>query len=348
VQVLHEGLMAMPNRFASALACIASLTATAAAAQSAPPPAAATTVAPVTVQAAPLTKSEALKKSQTFVKAYATPTAVLGQPARWRGPVCVIVLGLQPGQAAIVASRVEEVAKAVGLKLAPARCKANIEIAFSAQPQDLLDWVTKHSEWILGYHFNFQTKAVKTVTRPVQAWYMTATLAGGANNAELAFMNVDSGTSDPGTMGLAIANNSQMETLDTPNGQAPNGCGDSRFSTCRSSMFENVFMVVDSKRVQGQPLGPLADYLAMLALSQPRSLDGCLALASVLDLYAPMPCPGHAPPDGLTPADAAYLTALYSTDPEAKGALQGSDIAGRMAKMVASPIVRTAQEQGGH
>ncbi len=74
-----------------------------------------------------------------------------------------------------------------------------------------------------------------------------------------------------------------------------------------------------------------------MALSQPkpRSLDGCLALPSVLDLYA-KDCAGREAPTGLTPADRAYLTGLYAADLTKVQFQQGaqSEIAGRMVKML--------------
>jgi hypothetical protein len=77
----------------------------------------------------------------------------------------------------------------------------------------------------------------------------------------------------------------------------------------------------------------LSDYVAMVVLSQPRSLDSCQPLPSVTDLFA-SGCSGRAAPDGLTPADAAYLTALYQANPEARKAGEQADIAGRMAKIL--------------
>ena len=75
----------------------------------------------------------------------------------------------------------------------------------------------------------------------------------------------------------------------------------------------------------------MTDYLVLLALSQPRSLDGCSGLSSVIDMFAKSVCPGQdVAPDGLTPSDAAYLTALYASDPEAKLSLAKGDIELRM------------------
>jgi hypothetical protein len=125
-----------------------------------------------------------------------------------------------------------------------------------------------------------------------------------------------------------------METVDIPENGSPSGCADSHFSGCLKSLFKNVLVVVDSHAVEGRDLGPVADYLAMLALSRPQSLDGCDALSSIIDLYAKSPCPDRDPPDGLTPADAAYLTALYASNPEGRLVSEQDDIAGRMAKIL--------------
>ena len=96
----------------------------------------------------------------------------------------------------------------------------------------------------------------------------------------------------------------------------------------------NVILVVDTKATEGKDLGVLTDYLAMLAISQPKSLDGCNALPSVIDVLAKSACPGRGPPNGLTPADAAYLTGLYASDAEARTTSAEGDIAGRMAKIL--------------
>src|SRR6185312_10586876 len=100
--------------------------------------------------------------------------------------------------------------------------------------------------------------------------------------------------------------------------------------------FLNVLVIVDLTRVETKTkrLGRLADYVTMLALSQPRDLGQCNALPSITDLFAA--CPDRLPPDGLTVADAAYLSALY---PPAKAAARStgtqSAVTQRMATILA-------------
>ena len=132
-------------------------------------------------------------------------------------------------------------------------------------------------------------------------------------------MSRDVTLSPPTTRRLPPVKETARETdvIDDPANQVPDSCGENpHFTACLKSQFNNVFMVADSRALQGKSLGLIADYMVMLALSQPRSLDGCNALPSVIDVLAKTACPGREPPDGLTPADAAYLTALYSSDPE--------------------------------
>jgi hypothetical protein len=127
----------------------------------------------------------------------------------------------------------------------------------------------------------------------------------------------------------------ETDVIDDPDNQIPDSCGENpHFTACLTSQFNNVFMVADAKALEGKDLGLIADYMVMLALSQPRSLDSCNALPSVIDVLVKPGCPGRDPPDGLTPADAAYLTALYASDPERKRTNAQDEIASRMAKML--------------
>jgi len=292
-------------------------------------------VAPVTVQAAPTPKAVE-KQSRSFVQSYAAaPNPEVDQIARWYDAVCVQVEGLpQADQAAVIKARIESVAKAVGLHAARAGCTANVEITFSDKPQAVMDSVAKRRESLLGFHYRLDISRLKAVTHPIQAWYKTATRGEGPN-AGTAFATLKNlfNPDRPRNTGYAGAT-TQDETVDNPSNGAPTGCADSHFSSCLKSVFSNVFVVADSKVLEGKDLGLVADYMAMLALSQPRSLDGCNALPSVIDVLAKSACPGRDPPDGLTPGDAAYLTALYASDPEGKMTGEQDDIAGRMAKIL--------------
>jgi len=331
----------MLNRFASVLIASALCSASVAAlAQPVSPPAAkggpSTTVSPVTVTAS--ANPQAIQtQAHTFVRSYAAaPNPEIGQIGRWHDPVCVQVEGLpQADQAAMIKTRIEGVAQAVGLPAARAGCKANVEIVFTDQPQRTMDIVAQRREDLLGYGHLHDRDRLKQVTHPIQAWYKTATRGGMEDKVGLAFAVFKDHFGNAVYDTLLPGQTTQDETVDDPGNAAPAGCANSpHFTACLTSVFKNVFVVVDSKAMQGKDLGVVADDLVMLALSQPKSLDGCNALSSVVDLFAKSACPRRDPPDGLTPADAAYLTALYDSNSEADKAGEQADIAGRMAKIL--------------
>jgi hypothetical protein len=303
-----EGVLTMTNRFGPILICAAWLTATAAMAE------------------APATAAQT--QSYSFVQSYAATTHRLEQIARWDGPICVQVTGLVPDKAALIKNRVEDVAKALGVKALGAGCASNIEIVFTTDPQKVINDVAKRRDVLLGYE-HASDKSLKTVTRPIQAWYVTATAGGAGPNAGAMFAFSNNGANTP-----AVPIQPKLRVVDDPDNTPPTGCGDSRFSSCLKSVFDNVLVVVDAGRAKDKNLGLISDYVAMVALSQPRSADHCNVLPSVTELFAEA-CPGRAAPTELTPADAAYLTALYTADAEANGAGQRSDIARRMNRILA-------------
>ena len=214
---------------------------------------------------------------------------------------------------------------------------------FTDQPQRLANTI---GEAYLGFHARNEIAKARTVTHPIQGWYATAT-AGAAGATGLAFGGASGGSNgthmitagpDPAAweanFGQIQAVTLSMEVVDNPEDVAPVGCGDSRFSSCMKSMFRNVIVIADTSALVGKDMGAVTDYVAMLAVSQPRSLDGCYALPSVIDLLAKSACTDRDPPAGLTAADSAYLTGLYGSDPEARTTSAESDIARHMAAML--------------
>jgi hypothetical protein len=187
---------------------------------------------------------------------------------RWRNALCIEVRGLPPEQAVAVKARIEAVAQAQRLWLYSTRqmCgKArNVSVVFTPDPQRTLDEIIARDPLTLGdQHSN--TRTVKTVTRPIQAWY-------------------------------------QMSL-----------CGDVCGPKPVQEHLGAAMVLVDMRRAGHTKLATIADYVAMLVLSEPRFPDRCQALPSVLDLFAG-PCEGRPAPTGLTPTDLAYLKAVYSAD----------------------------------
>jgi hypothetical protein len=238
-----------------------------------------------------------------FVQAYATVNP-FNYVVRWRAGICIGVTGLPPDQAAKLKNRIEAVAQSLTERLYSFQqgCGGykNLTIEFTGDPQHRLDEIIAKTPRRLG-DAHSDTRNVKTVSRPIQAWYQTR---------------------DCGDV-----------------------CGPERFY---EHLYETL-VLVDQKRTAGADLTTIADYVAMLALSEPRSPDKCQTLASVLDLYAG-PCSGRTAPTGLTPTDLAYLKAVYTAEDRiwqpvwnaGPGGLppKPDDVAGRMGMLLsgAAPL----------
>jgi hypothetical protein len=284
-----------------------------------PPP---SDVTPVIAESKHLTKAELERASLSFVQTYATPTAKLDQFARWREPICISVVGLGADKAEKLAARIKDVAKTIGVNALGGSCVSNIEIIFSDGQRQWQDWVNSNRDAILSYHYVNDLSELRTLTRPVQAWYETATRRDGGQ---------DNGLTFAGSGRSFNAVSARDETIDGIPGPSAAGCGNSRFTSCLQSVFKNVLVYVDGQRMKEGDLGPLADYLAMLTLSQPRTLDGCANFASVMDILTTR-CTDRVGANSLTWADQAYLKALYTADLEARRGSEETDIAARMAK----------------
>jgi hypothetical protein len=260
--------------------------------------------------------------SAEFVRSYAAATPNLGQIPRWADELCVQAAGLTVAQATPILERIQAVARLTGQRQGGERCANNITILFSDSPQALIDNLAAKDERILGYYHHIEFNRLKTMTRPIQAWYMTATRGTGGVAGGLFSNN-----------GRVERDRPDIENLDDPEAPVPTGCSDNRFSHCLRSVFVHALVVVDNRRIAGLEPELVADYVTMLVFSQPASLDRCAPLPSIIDLFAD--CPERPKPQGLTSADRAYLVALYRSNPEAKLQNQQSEIAEKMDRTLA-------------
>jgi len=250
-----------------------------------------------------------------FVGDLTAPTRVAGKLARWERGVCPITVGLRPVMAKFVTGRVKEIAAQVGAPVnREDNCKPNIEIVFTTAPQTLLDNISVMHPYMLGYHdSSAQAAELAAVTHPIQAWYTTATddLRGNPQ--------IDSGRSGGMTMQMAKpgtgiagsfgASSTPYYEMNLSNATARNITG-GRLGDGLSSEFNHVVVVGEPAKLLDYEMGTVADYIAMLALSQPTSLDSCQELPTILNLLA-KDC--AMPPKAITLGDIAYLRAIYKT-----------------------------------
>jgi beta-lactamase regulating signal transducer with metallopeptidase domain len=300
--------------------------------------------------AAPALPADPKAQAANFVDFYAsTGQHVL---ARWRDPVCVKVMGLPDEQAAVIKARIESVAKSVGARTQLVCRTPNVQIGFSADPQAMLDGISAKTPEALGDWGG--TRGQTTVTLPVQAWYATNGGAIAENTAtdanglkvRVLYQGLPPAGAPPGYPSGAAFNPSPGTGVG--NGWTPSApVGGAYIPRSRQPselhrQFSNALVIVDTRRTEGKSLGLVSDYVAVLALAQPTGLGGCNVLPSVTDLFAN--CSGRAAPEGLTPADAAFLTSLYAAKTGKKGD-EHADIASHMASILAGSAGARAEAQ---
>lgn len=235
-----------------------------------------------------------------YVDAHGKFSPKIKQLTRWTTAICPEVRNMPPAFGDFIVKRLKAIAASVN---APVKepCKVNVEIIFTSEPQLLLDKIVEKDPRLLGYHFIRNAQRDAKVTRPIQAWYVTSTSNGVATFLDEAY------------------HGTPLMTLG------------SRLSPNVYSTFNHVLIVADTDKLGGYPIGPVADYISMLALSQAKAPANCGQLSSILD-YLSDGCPNR--PESLTIADKSYLEALYFMEKEEIGQLQKSAISQHVEKSV--------------
>jgi len=269
----------------------------------------------ITVTAPDLPPDAALRD---FIQSYSASSRPSGKITRWRQGACPITAGLSPAGNKLVTDRVRQIAALAGAPVGDAKCKPNIDIAFTLNPQVLMDTVREKNRVLLGYHTASQEDAFATMIHPVQAWYTTQTVDLNGSTY------LDRG--QPNTPGYEVRTPFGPVWLqDTP---AVHVTGNHLDDGLSSELF-HVIVVIDLAKVKGFTLGALSDYAAMLSLSRTQSFETCQSLASVTNLLSPS-CESKT--NEISASDLAYLHAVYSINPRTAFQQQKDEIAYAMKK----------------
>ena len=130
----------------------------------------------------PPTEAERHKQLRDFTREVIRPPRMNQPVAKFFFPVCVTVLGLAPEDAAVVAERIRENAKALGVGAdATPDCTPTIRVAFmapAAGPPD--SWLTAESPQ-LAHLVSYQRERVLAENGPVRAWNRVVGMIGGVH-----------------------------------------------------------------------------------------------------------------------------------------------------------------------
>lgn len=228
-------------------------------------------------------------------------------PAIWRKSVCPLVAGLKSPQGEATLARISEIALAAGIPLGGARCRPNLYVVATEDPSGLISAWRKRSPEMFEGAAPVAIERFASTPRPVRAWYQVARI--GADGVRLQPLD--------GLAGRA--------TVPAQVGRLPN----TRLEHGTVLSLSSVFIVVDAHAAEGLRLQQLADYVAMVGLTELHYDAEISGLPTILGLFdvrsASEPGPG-----GLTAWDIKFLSALYDT--EQKYVMQRSQVVQRMLR----------------
>lgn len=216
---------------------------------------------------------------------------------RWNTPLCPLVAGLAAKDAKILSAKVLQISSTAGAPLARATCKPNFIIVATSEPDQVLNaWYARDSGLFgdaapaLIHQFLEASQS-----RPVRVWY-----------------NIDMGRKAGMHNGHFVPSNTRAES--------------SAFVGNTVSDFFSIFAIIDTNRTQRTTADQLAAYVAMAGLTNVDPDANLGNAPSILQLFATS---AANPPSGLSNWDAAFLKALYHSDPTSR--TQRFEIAQRAA-----------------
>ena len=234
----------------------------------------------------------------------------------WRMPVCPAVAGLPAPQGEFVFKELAHVMTEAGAPVGKDGCVPNLIVVATTQPVEFLTAWRKRDKRLFDNTSPSLVKRFLEQPLPVRVWYNTGlagedaavgSLGGGLSGAYL------SGGMSGGGMGESggVAASAQAQTMlgDIPTFRQR--YGGTRLSLTAAPDLSSEIVIVDIKQCEGFGWGALADYIAMIALT---NIDLSTNFDDVPSILALFKAPADKRQVGLTDWDRAYLKALYHTE----------------------------------
>lgn len=231
------------------------------------------------------------------------------QIARWAQPLRVHVYYAPKAASDFICRRLGEIAATVGLKVVPVQSNANVAIVFTGQSSVF----TRHLLKVHGGLYRdvdrigFPTKselAPLLQDRPVR-WF------------EVRREEVPTAAGDP-TMTKVSRSTGYSTRLEEP-----------------TAFHKDLsYVIVDADLVRSVNWQQLADYLAMVVLTEPGLDQSTAPRDSILSIFSPAAADK---PQELTTLDRAVLKGFYGYDESQRGKAQQAEIERSVAKTLSQP-----------
>jgi hypothetical protein len=201
---------------------------------------------------------------------------------RWNTPICLFAAGLTPDDVKFVLARLSQISSSAGAPLARTPCQPNFVIVATSEPDRVLEaWYARNNQLFgnaMPAHIRQFLESSRS--RPVRVWY-----------------NINLGRKAGVRNGHFVPSNNRAES--------------SAFVGNAAFDFFSIFAIIDTNRTEHITLDRLADYVAMVGLTN-VNLDADIGGApSILQLFA---LSEEHQPSGLSSWDAAFLKALYQSN----------------------------------
>ena len=234
--------------------------------------------------------------------------------ARWHVPVCPDVTGLRRANGEFVLERISEVARGAGVPLAGEQCRPNLFVFVTLDPKQLLTAMMKrHRAVTFGHAAPADIDEFITTPRVARVWYTSAVETPDRSTPAYGFPPFGQVT---GAAGLPANLTTDWERA-------------SRVTRTVEWAFTYVYIIIDKSHSQGVTLGQLADYIAMVGLTQIKPGAQLSDAPTILRLFDGAP---QAAPSAMSDWDQAFVKAVYATGQTATA--QKSEVALSMLREI--------------
>jgi hypothetical protein len=245
------------------------------------------TLTEITIEAR---RADMLPRLTSYVTSITRTTARDEALHRWHTPVCPAVLGMPREQGEFVVARFSQIARDAGVRLDGERCRINLAVVFTSDPDALINaWARRRRafEGVRGTPADFDH--FRLAHHPVRVWYNKAF----------------------GSPGPLLQGSMQLARFR----DVPTGGGDltgSKMFVKDVLVFSSVAVIVDTREIRDLGIGQVADYVSMVALAD-TDLDHPLPDSpTILRLFQARTA-GASVPGAVSDWDEAFLKELYSS-----------------------------------
>ena len=212
-----------------------------------------------------------------FIIAHSTPTQWLGKIARWKNGICPLAVGLSPKMNLYISQRIIRVAMMTGAPLDKGEtCRPNILVIATDQPQDVSGFYEHQAAGIARGSLYFAAS---------KDCHHDPSGSGLVQHRDRGLLWLHLGR--PAKLGAWLWRDEFRLCCGLGQQHLPGAhVSGSRLGDGLKSELSTAIILVDTQKIAGQQIGPLADYIAMLALSQGQSYDTCQNVPTINNLMA--------------------------------------------------------------